>query len=74
VIDPTLSLCPRASCPAEVSGVPLYVDYNHLRGSYVEHEARFMDAVFDTRKPDSLAGSLRPALPINDERHKVEKR
>jgi hypothetical protein len=47
VIDPTLSLCPQSSCPAEVSGIPLYVDYNHLRSSYVEREANFMDVVFD---------------------------
>jgi peptidoglycan/LPS O-acetylase OafA/YrhL len=58
-IDPTLSLCPQSSCPAEVAGVPLYKDYNHMRSSYVEREASFMDVVFDV--PPVLAAALKPS-------------
>jgi peptidoglycan/LPS O-acetylase OafA/YrhL len=44
VIDPRSSLCDGMSCPTvDASGLPLYLDSNHLRAAYARERATFID-------------------------------
>jgi hypothetical protein len=43
VIDPKVHLC-QSSCPAlEADGEPIYMDYSHLRPSFVRRQVTFLD-------------------------------
>jgi peptidoglycan/LPS O-acetylase OafA/YrhL len=44
VVDPRLTLCEGLICPSTgLDGLPLYVDSNHLRGSFARDRASFLD-------------------------------
>jgi len=46
VIDPSLTLCPRMTCPAADShGMPVHLDSNHLTASFAREHATFIDAI-----------------------------
>jgi peptidoglycan/LPS O-acetylase OafA/YrhL len=44
LVDPRLTLCDGLICPSTgLDGLPLYVDSNHLRGSFARERASFLD-------------------------------
>ena len=44
VVDPSRTLCEGLICPSTgLDGLPLYVDSNHLRGSFARERASFLD-------------------------------
>jgi peptidoglycan/LPS O-acetylase OafA/YrhL len=44
VVDPRITLCDGLICPSTgLDGLPLYVDSNHLRGSFARERASFLD-------------------------------
>ena len=46
IIDPSEVLCPEMTCPAaDVRGLPVHLDSNHLTQSFVREHATFIDAI-----------------------------
>jgi len=44
VLDPRVTLCDGLMCPSTgPDGLPLYIDSNHLRGSFARERASFLD-------------------------------
>lgn len=49
-IDPVRYLCHDGGCPTLTDdGLPTYMDYNHLRPSFVREHVTFLDAIVSTR-------------------------
>jgi hypothetical protein len=46
VIDPVEHLCGEEKCLATLNGLPIYMDGNHLRSSYVREHANFLDRLY----------------------------
>ena len=46
VIDPVEHLCGEEKCLATLNGLPIYMDGNHLRSSYVREHADFLDRLY----------------------------
>ncbi len=47
IIDPVIHLCSEDSCKSlDNDGMPIYKDNNHLRASYVEKNASYIDRAF----------------------------
>jgi len=60
VIDPRLALCNGMICPSSgLDGLPLYVDSNHLRGSFARERATFLDEMLLGPETQSRPALLR---------------
>lgn len=44
--DPVDHLCGEDKCSATMDGLPIYMDGNHLRSSYVRDHANFLDDLY----------------------------
>jgi hypothetical protein len=60
VIDPRVTLCNGLICPSSgLDGLPLYVDSNHLRGSFARERATFLDEMLLGPETQSRPALLR---------------
>ncbi len=46
IIDPVAYLCGDEKCLATMDGLPIYMDGNHMRSSYVRNHAVFLDGLY----------------------------
>jgi peptidoglycan/LPS O-acetylase OafA/YrhL len=59
VVDPRAALCDGLICPSTgLDGLPLYVDSNHLRGSFARERASFLDEMLVGPETQSRAALL----------------
>jgi peptidoglycan/LPS O-acetylase OafA/YrhL len=59
VVDPRVTLCDGLICPSSgADGLPLYVDSNHLRGSFARAQASFLDEMLLGPETQSRAAML----------------
>lgn len=50
LMDPYDYLCPNDKCPVSVDDKPLYIDAYHMRATYAEQQAVFIDIIVNKKK------------------------